>query len=98
MSTSSGWLIADATARANDLPAAVDHTRTLGDALDAWLRAIKDQRLDPMVVCAPAPLSAVQRRGIEHFIATYATMKQVPHRVRGHQGATDRGGWLRPIG
>jgi integrase len=27
-----------------ELPAAVDHKRTLGDALDAWLRAIKDQR------------------------------------------------------
>ena len=30
--------------RAGDLPPARDHTRTLGDALDAWLRAIKDQR------------------------------------------------------
>ena len=30
--------------KAGDLPAAVDHKRTLGDALDAWLRAIKDQR------------------------------------------------------
>ena len=30
--------------RAGDLPPALDHTRTLGDALDAWLRAIKDQR------------------------------------------------------
>ena len=30
--------------REGDLPPAVDHTRTLGDALDAWLRAIKDQR------------------------------------------------------
>jgi integrase len=27
-----------------ELPAAVDHKRTMGDALDAWLRAIKDQR------------------------------------------------------
>ena len=30
--------------KAGDLPAALDHTRTMGDALDAWLRAIKDQR------------------------------------------------------
>jgi integrase len=30
--------------KAGDLPAAVDHKRTLGDALDAWLRAIMDQR------------------------------------------------------
>ena len=30
--------------KAGDLPAAVDHKRTLGDALDGWLRAIKDQR------------------------------------------------------
>src|SRR5438132_14378425 len=30
--------------KAGDLPAAVDHKRTLGDALDAWLKAIKDQR------------------------------------------------------
>ncbi|MCW5803551.1 MAG: tyrosine-type recombinase/integrase [Deltaproteobacteria bacterium] len=30
--------------RAGDLPPAVDHKRTLGDALDGWLRAIKDQR------------------------------------------------------
>jgi integrase len=30
--------------KAGDLPAAVDHKRTLGDALDAWLRAIADQR------------------------------------------------------
>lgn len=30
--------------KSGDLPAAVDHKRTLGDALDAWLRAIKDQR------------------------------------------------------
>jgi hypothetical protein len=29
---------------AGDLAAAVDHKRMLGDALDAWLRAIKDQR------------------------------------------------------
>ncbi len=27
-----------------ELPAAVDHKRTMGDALDAWLKAIKDQR------------------------------------------------------
>ncbi|HEY4059757.1 MAG TPA: site-specific integrase [Kofleriaceae bacterium] len=27
-----------------ELPAAVDHKRTMGDAFDAWLRAIKDQR------------------------------------------------------
>ena len=30
--------------REGDLPPAVDSTRTLGDGLDAWLRAIKDQR------------------------------------------------------
>ena len=30
--------------RAGDPPPALDHARTLGDALDAWLRAIKDQR------------------------------------------------------
>ena len=30
--------------KAGELPAAVDHKRTMGDALDAWLRAIKDQR------------------------------------------------------
>lgn len=30
--------------KAGELPAAVDHKRTLGDALDLWLRAIKDQR------------------------------------------------------
>ena len=30
--------------REGDLPPAVDHTRTLGDALDSWLRAFKDQR------------------------------------------------------
>ena len=30
--------------KAGDLPPAVDSKRTLGDALDAWLRAIKDQR------------------------------------------------------
>ncbi len=30
--------------RAGDLPPAVDHKRTTGDALDGWLRAIKDQR------------------------------------------------------
>ena len=27
-----------------ELPAAVDHKRTMGDALDAWLKAIKEQR------------------------------------------------------
>lgn len=30
--------------KAGELPAAVDHKRTMGDALDAWLKAIKDQR------------------------------------------------------
>jgi integrase len=30
--------------KAGDLPAAVDHKRTLCDALDSWLKAIKDQR------------------------------------------------------
>jgi integrase len=30
--------------KAGDLPPAMDSKRTLGDALDAWLRAIKDQR------------------------------------------------------
>jgi integrase len=30
--------------KAGDLPAAVDHKRTMGDALDAWLKAIEDQR------------------------------------------------------
>jgi integrase len=30
--------------RAGELPAAVDHKRTMGDALEAWLKAIKDQR------------------------------------------------------
>ena len=30
--------------KAGELPAAVDHKRTMGDALDAWLRAIKGQR------------------------------------------------------
>ncbi len=30
--------------KAGELPAAVDHKRTMGDALDAWLRAIADQR------------------------------------------------------
>lgn len=30
--------------KAGDLSAAVDHKRTLGDALDSWLKAIKDQR------------------------------------------------------
>ncbi|HEY1813194.1 MAG TPA: hypothetical protein VGG74_12675 [Kofleriaceae bacterium] len=29
--------------RAGDLPPAVDHKRTLGDPLDVWLRAIKEQ-------------------------------------------------------
>jgi integrase len=30
--------------KAGEIPAAVDHKRTMGDALDAWLEAIKDQR------------------------------------------------------
>jgi hypothetical protein len=30
--------------KAGELPPAVDDRRTVGDALDAWLRAIKDQR------------------------------------------------------
>lgn len=30
--------------KAGELPAAVDHKRTMGDALDTWLKAIKDQR------------------------------------------------------
>lgn len=30
--------------KSGDLPAAVNHKRTLDDALDAWIKAIKDQR------------------------------------------------------
>ena len=30
--------------KSGDLPPALDLKRTMGDALDAWLRAIKDQR------------------------------------------------------
>ena len=49
---------------------------------------------DPKLICAPAPLSASERRRVEGFFRRYARAKRWINRFRGKQGPTEYLGWL----
>jgi inorganic pyrophosphatase len=57
------------------------------------VRFLDAGRVDDKLVCAHAPLTATQRRGVLVFFALYGRAKQALNRVRGRQGATRLLGW-----
>lgn len=52
-------------------------------------------RDDPKVICSAAPLTALDRRGLEAFFAVYALAKRALNRLRGAGGPTRCTGWRR---
>jgi inorganic pyrophosphatase len=48
---------------------------------------------DPKVICSAAPLTALDRRGLEVFFAVYALAKRALNRLRGRGGPTCCTGW-----
>jgi len=76
---------------AGDLPAAVDHKRTLGDALDAWLRSIKDQRSHDEYESRQVQCSVRYGRGRITFAQMIRVARPVARSQRPSCAAGDRG-------
>lgn len=52
---------------------------------------------DPKLICADAPLTPGQARGIERFFGAYAWFKRAVHGLRRGRGPTHRVGWLHRV-
>jgi len=70
--------------------------RTIETRVWAVMGFVDDGVDDPKLVCASAPPTAAERRGVERFFALYAAFKRALARARGRSAATRRVGWLEP--
>jgi inorganic pyrophosphatase len=63
----------------------------------AAMAFVDDGELDAKIVCSAAPLTDLDRRGIEAFLRLYAWLKRALYLVRGRSGPTHVAGWIDPI-
>lgn len=62
----------------------------------AVMAFVDDGELDAKIVCSAAPLTDLDRRGIEAFLRVYAWLKRALYLVRGRRGPTHVAGWIEP--